>query len=56
MNRTSEEFGEARFIASLRELRSYALPLLMMKPVCTVQEFTGGFQSDDLTLVVARAL
>jgi len=56
MNGVDEEFGEARFIASLREFRSLGLALLLTKLVSAVQEFTGGIQSDDLTLVVARAL
>jgi sigma-B regulation protein RsbU (phosphoserine phosphatase) len=56
MNGGGEEFGEARFIASLREFRSLTPELLLTKLVSVVQEFTGGIQSDDLTLVVARAL
>jgi sigma-B regulation protein RsbU (phosphoserine phosphatase) len=56
MNGVDEEFGEARFIANLREFRSLGLALLLTKLVSAVQEFTGGIQSDDLTLVVARAL
>jgi sigma-B regulation protein RsbU (phosphoserine phosphatase) len=56
MNGADEEFGEARFIASLREFRSFTLALLLTNLVSAVQEFTGGIQSDDLTLVVARAL
>jgi sigma-B regulation protein RsbU (phosphoserine phosphatase) len=56
MNSADEEFGEARFIASLREFRSFTLALLLTNLVSAVQEFTGGIQSDDLTLVVARAL
>jgi phosphoserine phosphatase RsbU/P len=56
MNSADEEFGEVRFIASLRESRSSTLALLLTNLVSAVQEFTGGVQSDDLTLVVARAL
>jgi phosphoserine phosphatase RsbU/P len=56
MNRADEQFGEDRFIASLRESRSFAPALLLTNVVSTVREFTGGFQSDDLTLVVARAI
>lgn len=56
MNDADSEFGEARFIATLREFRSFAPALLLTTVVSTVQGFTGGFQSDDLTLVIARAL
>jgi serine phosphatase RsbU (regulator of sigma subunit) len=56
MNRSGEEFGEARFIASLNEFRSLTLASLLTKLVGVVQEFTDSIQSDDLTLVVARAL
>ena len=56
MNRSGEEFGEARFIASLKEFRSLTLASLLTKLVGVVQEFTDSIQSDDLTLVVARAL
>jgi serine phosphatase RsbU (regulator of sigma subunit) len=55
MNRAGEEFGEVRFIASLREFGCFAPALLVTKIVSAVQEFSGGFQSDDLTLVIARA-
>jgi phosphoserine phosphatase RsbU/P len=55
MNQAGEEFGETRFIASLRDFRSFAPTLLLTNVVSTVQEFTGGFQSDDLTLLIARA-
>ena len=56
MNEVGEEFSEARFIASLREFRSFSPALLLTNVVRTVQVFTGGYQSDDLTLVIARAL
>jgi phosphoserine phosphatase RsbU/P len=56
MNEVGEEFSEARFIASLREFRSFSPALLLTNVVRTVQEFAGGYQSDDLTLVIARAL
>ena len=56
MNSVGDEFGEARFIATLREFRSLAPALLLATVVSTVRGFTGGFQSDDLTLVIARAL
>jgi serine phosphatase RsbU (regulator of sigma subunit) len=56
MNGTDEEFGEARFIASLKEFRSFGAALLLTKLVSAVEQFTAGVQSDDLTLVVARAL
>ncbi len=55
MNRDDEEFGEARFLESLRDNRSLAPAALLRKVVSVVQEFTGGRQTDDLTLVIARA-
>jgi phosphoserine phosphatase RsbU/P len=56
MNGTDEEFGEARFIASLREFRSFTLASLLTSLVSAVKAFSGDIQSDDLTLLVARAL
>ena len=55
MNGAGAEFGEARFIASLREFHFLAPALLLTNVVSAVQEFAGALQSDDLTLVIARA-
>lgn len=56
MNPANQEFGEARFVACLKEFRSLSSSLLLTKVVSTVQQFAGGIQSDDLTLVIAHAL
>ena len=55
MDRDGEEFGEARFIRSLKENRQLSPGDLLTKLVATVQQFTGGSQTDDLTLVIARS-
>ena len=51
-----EEFGGARFVDILRR-RSY-LPIgsLLQALVGAVQQFTGGEQQDDITIVIARSL
>ena len=54
MNPASEEFGEARFIGALQEFRSLPPDDILAKVVSSVQHFTGGALSDDLTLVIAR--
>ncbi len=54
MNRDNEEFGEDRFLKSLQENRSLEPEMLMKRVEVAVQEFTGGKQTDDLTLVIAR--
>ena len=56
MNRNNEEFGEVRFLASLQANRSLSPAALLSKIISVVQEFTGGRQTDDLTLVIARSL
>ena len=55
MDRDGEEFGEARFLASLKENHRLSPSELLTKLVATVQRFTGGNQTDDLTLVIARS-
>jgi phosphoserine phosphatase RsbU/P len=54
MNREDEEFGEERFFACLREARPLEPEVVVDRIVSAVQRFTGGKQTDDLTLVVAR--
>ena len=55
MNREDEEFGEVRFLASLESNRTLLPAALLAKIISVVQEFTGGRQTDDLTLVIARS-
>jgi serine phosphatase RsbU (regulator of sigma subunit) len=49
-----EEFGESRFLDKLRETRRFPLEQVVTTVFTAVQQFSGGNQSDDLTLVVAR--
>jgi serine phosphatase RsbU (regulator of sigma subunit)/integral membrane sensor domain MASE1 len=53
-NANQEEFGEAGLVQILRENRHLDAPSLLETVVATVQQFTAGEQSDDLTLLVAR--
>ena len=50
-----EEFGESRFLDELRRTRGLPLEQVVTAVFTAVQEFSAGNQSDDLTLVVARA-
>jgi sigma-B regulation protein RsbU (phosphoserine phosphatase) len=56
MNANQEEFGEARLVQTLRENRHLDATSLLDTVVAAVQQFAAGEQSDDLTLVVARAI
>ena len=49
-----EEFGESRFLDELRQTRRLPLEQVVTTVFTAVQQFSGGNQSDDLTLVVAR--
>ena len=51
-----QEFGESRFLDELRETRQLPLEQVVTAVFTAVQQFSGGHQSDDLTLVVARCL
>ena len=50
-----EEFGELRFLDKLRDTRQLPLDQVVTTVFTAVQQFSAGNQSDDLTLVVARA-
>jgi serine phosphatase RsbU (regulator of sigma subunit) len=54
-NANQEEFGEARLVQILEENRHLDATSLLKTVLATVQQFTAGEQSDDLTLLVARA-
>jgi serine phosphatase RsbU (regulator of sigma subunit) len=56
MNANQEEFGEARLVQTLRENRHLDATSLLDAVVAGVQQFAAGEQSDDLTLLVARAI
>jgi serine phosphatase RsbU (regulator of sigma subunit) len=51
-----EEFGEARLMAELHALDGRPAAEVVTAIFARVQEFSAGTQSDDLTLVVARAI
>jgi phosphoserine phosphatase RsbU/P len=51
---SGEEFGEKRLIDTVRK-NSGSTPMELLSQIQeAVQKFSGGEQSDDLTLVVAR--
>jgi serine phosphatase RsbU (regulator of sigma subunit) len=51
-----EEFGESRLIAELEAVHSLPATDIVASISARVQAFSRGAQSDDLTLVVARAI
>jgi sigma-B regulation protein RsbU (phosphoserine phosphatase) len=51
-----EEFGESRLIAELEAVHALPAKDIVASITARVQEFSRGAQSDDLTLVVARAI
>ena len=51
-----EEFGETRLLDTLRSYCHLPVSHLLEAVVGAVQQFTGGEQQDDITLVIARAL
>jgi len=53
-NAQGEQFGEARLVETMLADRHLPVPDLLDAIVKTVQEFSGGVQADDITLVVAR--
>jgi serine phosphatase RsbU (regulator of sigma subunit) len=55
-NSAGEEFGEARLVETLQHSCHLPVESLLQAVVRAVQQFTGGEQQDDITLVVARSL
>ncbi|MBZ5523786.1 MAG: SpoIIE family protein phosphatase [Acidobacteriia bacterium] len=51
-----EEFGQARFLQSLRETRHLNATSMVDSVLQAVERFRVGEQEDDLTLVIARAV
>jgi sigma-B regulation protein RsbU (phosphoserine phosphatase) len=49
-----DEYGEARFIQELQACRHLSASEIVETIFVSVQEFSAGAQSDDLTLVVAK--
>ncbi len=56
MDLEGEEFGEARFLECLQSCRGLQAEALLKQVVSTVQQFTGGKLTDDLTLLISRGL
>ena len=50
-----EEFGEPRLLDELRQSRELPVEQVVNTVFTAVQQFSAGNQSDDLTLVIARA-
>jgi serine phosphatase RsbU (regulator of sigma subunit) len=50
-----EEFGEERLIEELRATRHLPSSEIVSSILNSVQQFSAGAQSDDLTLLIARA-
>ena len=48
------EFKEARFVTEHEALRSAPASIVVRRVLGAVQQFSGGTQSDDLTLLVLR--
>ena len=55
-NSEEEEFGEARLLETVRRSSRLGVGELMRALVDAVQQFSGGKQEDDITLVVARSV
>ena len=53
--RGEDEFGEPRFLDDLRQTCRLPVEQIVTTIFTAVQQFSAGNQSDDLTLVVARA-
>ena len=49
-----QEFGETRLVELTRSLRDLPVSELISRIHSAVQEFSGGAQADDLTLVIGR--
>jgi serine phosphatase RsbU (regulator of sigma subunit) len=52
---SGEQFGEARLIGAVRRGRHLAPSALLGSIQAAVQQFSGGVQADDLTMVIGRA-
>jgi sigma-B regulation protein RsbU (phosphoserine phosphatase) len=51
-----EEFGESRLVDTVRNYCHLPVEPLLQAVVAAVQQFSGGEQQDDITLVIARSL
>ena len=53
--RNEEEYGEARLIHKLQACRHLPANEIVPAILASVQKFSAGTQSDDLTLLIAKA-
>jgi serine phosphatase RsbU (regulator of sigma subunit) len=53
--RHEEEYGEARLIHELQACRHLPANEIVQAILASVQKFSAGTQSDDLTLLIAKA-
>ena len=53
-NREAEEYGEMRLAELIRENRDSPVNELLAAVQASVQEFSGGTQADDITVIIAR--
>jgi serine phosphatase RsbU (regulator of sigma subunit) len=53
--RNEEEYGEARLIHELQACRNLPVNAIVQAIFASVREFSAGAQSDDLTLLIAKA-
>ncbi|MCY4120330.1 MAG: SpoIIE family protein phosphatase, partial [Acidobacteria bacterium] len=56
LNDDEEEYGEDRLRQAVAAQRGLPVPELLARLQASVQQFAGVVQSDDLTLLVARAM
>jgi serine phosphatase RsbU (regulator of sigma subunit) len=53
---TGEDFGESRLLETLKSQSHLPVESLLQSVVEAVEQFSGGQQHDDVTLVIARCL
>ncbi len=51
-----EEFGDERLIASIRQRQAQPAAQMLDGVVAEVQEFSKGYQADDMTMIVMKCL
>ena len=49
-----EEYGEERLVAATRALQHQPAAQMLDTIVAEVQDFSKGYQADDMTLIVAK--
>ena len=56
LNSERQEFGQARLISLLKEVRTLSASELLQSILNAVNQFTEGVRSDDITLIVVKTL